>query len=157
MRISVWNGAGVALAALLAACGPSDAADKAVQDTPPLSASKAVSAAEEEDAMQGTQVALAFPAAFRGAWDYDVDGCQRQESGTRFTIGETTIIGYESTQTLQSIRQLAADEIRVTVYLETAHGDDTYDMVMALSPVDGVSMRIDLERESVRAYRCDTV
>lgn len=164
MRSITSSLSGLALATLLAACSPSGAApasDQAPQDTqaaPTLQESRAVSAAEEADEMRNASNVLEFPAAFRGIWDYQQDGCAKAESGTRFTISDTVIKGYESQETLLSIRQIANDEIRVTLELESANGDGTYDQVMALSPVEGVSMRIDTaDGETVRAYRCDGV
>ena len=164
MRSITPSLSGLAFAALLAACSPSGAApaaDRAPEDkqaAPTLQDSRAVSAAEEAEEMRNAPNVLEFPAAFRGSWDYRQDGCAKAESGTRFTISDTVIKGYESQEKLLSIRQLTNDEIRVTLALESANGDGTYDQVMALSPVEGVSMRIDTaDGESVRAYRCDRV
>lgn len=151
--------------AMVAACSPSGAAPAAALDAPEpttaaptLSESRAVSAAEEADEMRNAASALEFPQAFRGKWDYERAGCDRAESTTGFTISDKVIKGYEGQETLLTIRQISRDEIRVTLHLESAAGEDTYDQVMILSPVEGISMRIETEEgKSVRAYRCDPV
>lgn len=163
MRFVVMGVSVLAMASVLVACdvsgttpptGEDEAPAMAVEEAPTAAVAAPVSAAEE--AAQGRAAAV-FPVRFRGNWDYAVNGCDKDESGTRFTITENQIKGYESTAKLLTIEQVSADEIRARVHLESADGDDTYDQVMSLSPVEGVSMRIDVDGESSRAYRCDKV
>lgn len=151
------------IACSIVACSPSDAATPATEATQGRaqrapSASRAVSPAEEAEEMRDVSNVLEFPQAFRGNWDYQREGCERDESTTAFSISEKIIKGYEGQETLLSIRQINDSEIRVTLHLETGSGEDTYEQLMILSPVEGISMRIETEDgESVRAYRCDPV
>ena len=157
----------VTVGTLLAACSPSgaapasdskDAESKVVEATQPVTPQEAVSAAEEEEAMRNVQTQLAYPAAFRGAWDWNREGCAKgTDSSTRFVIGENKITGYEHESTLLRIREESKDRINTTVHLESAAGEDTYEQIMTLSPVEGISMLVEADGESSRAYRCDGV
>lgn len=152
----------VTVGALLAACSPSGAAPandgKATGVQQAATKPEPVSAAEEEEAMRNVQTSLAYPVAFRGAWDWSREGCNKgADSSTRFVISENKITGYEDQSTLLRIREESKDRINTTVHLESADGEDTYEQIMTLSPVEGISMLVEANGESSRAYRCDGV
>lgn len=155
MRAAVCSVSMVLIAGAFAVCSPSDAAAPSTGEAP---AAPAVVAVAQVEAMREVSTVPVFPQSFRGNWDYEREGCDRDESTTAITISDKVIKGYEGQETLLEIHQVSADEIRVKLHLETGSGEDTYEQVMILSPVAGISMRIEAEDgESVRAYRCDPV
>lgn len=154
----------VAAAALLAACGSqADApAAPAEETSAPASVQAAptepVSAAEEAEARAG-EGAATFPVGYRGNWDYSEDGCAKEESGTRFTITANEIKGYEDTSKLVALEVLEGqgDAIRVVLDNQSADGDVTITQILRLSPVAGISLRVEQDGKTVRANRCDPV
>ncbi len=153
--------------ALLAACG-SQADSKAPEtsETAPATTSaqrtpstEPVSAAEEEAARRGSSTQVAFPVGYRGAWDYSEDGCAKDESGTRFIITANEIKGYEDTSKLVALETLEGegDAIRVVLENQSSDGDKTIVQILRLSPVAGISLRIEQDGKTVRANRCDPV
>ncbi|MBD3832267.1 MAG: hypothetical protein IE910_02785 [Brevundimonas sp.] len=157
----------IAFTALLAACG-SQADSKAPEtsETAPATTSaqqtpstEPVSAAEEEAARSGSSTQAAFPVGYRGAWDYSEDGCAKDESGTRFAITANEIKGYEDTSKLVALETLEGegDAIRVVLENQSSDGDKTIVQILRLSPVAGISLRIEQDGKTVRANRCDPV
>jgi len=117
------------------------------------------SAAEEAVARAGEPAQAVFPVGYRGEWDYSDDGCARQESGTRFVITATEIKGYEDTSRLVALEPLKdqGEAIRVVLENQSSEGDQTMVQILRLSPVVGVSLRIEQDGKTVRASRCDPV
>lgn len=150
----------IALAALLAACGsPPALAENTAPEATPVAQAVPVSAAEEE-AERGTSRAPAiFPVGYRGNWDYSDDGCAKVESGTRFVITIDEIRGYEDTSKLVALETLDqhGDAIRVVLENQSADGDRTLVQILRLSPVAGISLRVEQDGRTVRANRCDPV
>lgn len=157
----------IAFTALLAACG-SQADSKAheTSETAPATTSaqqtpstEPVSAAEEEAARRGPPTQAAFPVGYRGAWDYSEEGCAKDESGTRFVITSNEIKGYEDTSKLVALETLEGegDAIRVVLENQSSDGDKTIVQILRLSPVAGISLRIEQDGKTVRANRCDPV
>ncbi|NWE53765.1 hypothetical protein [Brevundimonas sp. P7753] len=157
----------IAFTALLAACG-SQADSKAPEtsETAPATTSaqqtpstEPVSAAEEEAARRGSSSQAAFPVGYRGAWDYSENGCAKDESGTRFVITANEIKGYEDTSKLVALETLEGegDAIRVVLENQSSDGDKTIVQILRLSPVAGISLRIEQDGKTVRANRCDPV
>lgn len=157
----------IGFTALLAACG-SQADSKAPEtsETAPAttlaqqtSSTEPVSAAEEEAARRGSPTQAAFPVGYRGAWDYSEDGCAKDESGTRFVITANEIKGYEDTSKLVALETLEGegDAIRVVLENQSSDGDKTIVQILRLSPVAGISLRIEQDGKTVRANRCDPV
>lgn len=157
----------IALTALLAACGSqadskapetsgTAPATTATQQTP---STEPVSAAEEEAARRNRSTQAAFPVGYRGAWDYSEDGCAKDESGTRFVITANEIKGYEDTSKLVALETLEGegDAIRVVLENQSSDGDKTIVQILRLSPVAGISLRIEQDGKTVRANRCDPV
>jgi len=157
----------IGFTALLAACG-SQADSKAPEtsETAPAMTSAQqtpstdpVSAAEEEAALGGPPTQAAFPVGYRGNWDYSEDGCAKDESGTRFVVTANDIKGYEDTSKLVALETLEGqgDAIRVVLENQSSDGDKTIVQIMRLSPVAGISLRIEQDGKTVRANRCDPV
>lgn len=157
----------IGFTALLAACG-SQADSKApkTSETAPATTSaqqtpstEPVSAAEEEAAHRGPPTRAAFPVGYRGNWDYSEDGCAKDESGTRFVITANEIKGYEDTSKLVALETLEGqgDAIRVVLENQSSDGDKTIVQILRLSPVAGISLRIEQDGKTVRANRCDPV
>lgn len=157
----------IAFTALLAACG-SQADSKAheTSETAPAttsaqqtSSTEPVSAAEEEAALRGSPTQAAFPVGYRGNWDYSENGCAKDESGTRFVITANEIKGYEDTSKLVALETLEGegDAIRVVLENQSSDGDKTIVQILRLSPVAGISLRIEQDGKTVRANRCDPV
>lgn len=153
------------LTLVLAACN-SPAADKtdAPADAAPVTpqaaqqpSSAPVSAAEEEAAMAGRPSRAAFPVGFRGNWDYSDGGCAKDESGTRFVITENQIKGYEDTSTLTALESIDDLTVRVVLDNQSSDGDVTLTQTLRLSPVAGVTLRVEQNGQTVLAYRCDKV
>jgi len=161
----------LAIAALLAACGsqtepPAAPAEAAPAEAPaapaaPETVAQAapVSAAEEAEARAGESGRPAiFPAAYRGNWDFSgLEGCKRAESGTRFVVTATQIRGYEDTSTLRAIEVLDENAIRVVLDNESSEGDHTLTQTLRVSPVAGISLRIESDGRRMTATRCDPV
>ena len=162
----------LAIAALLAACGsrtepPAAPAETAPAEAPaPQAAPEAaapaqtapVSAAEEAAARAGESSQATFPVAYRGNWDFSgLEGCKRAESGTRFVVTATQIRGYEDTSTLRAIELLDENAIRVVLDNESSEGDHTLTQTLRVSPVAGISLRIDTNGRQMLATRCDPV
>ena len=163
----------LAIAALLAACGsqtepPAPPAEAAPAEAPaPQAAPEAaapaqnapVSAAEEAAARAGESgQAATFPVAYRGNWDFSgLEGCKRAESGTRFVVTATQIRGYEDTSTLRAIEVLDENAIRVVLDNESSEGEHTLTQTLRVSPVAGISLRIDTNGRQMLATRCDPV
>jgi len=154
----------IALTALLAACGSQADAPTPEVAAPALEAAAQpqadpVSAAEEAAARAGEPAQAVFPVGYRGEWDYSDDGCARQESGTRFVITATEIKGYEDTSRLVALEPLKdqGEAIRVVLENQSSEGDQTMVQILRLSPVAGVSLRIEQDGKTVRASRCDPV
>jgi hypothetical protein len=161
----------IAIAALLAACGspaetPASPAEAAPAEAPapqaaPEAAAQAtpVSAAEEAEARAGESGrAAAFPVAYRGNWDFSGnEGCERAESGTRFVVTATQIRGYEDTSTLRAIEVLDETSIRVVLDNESSEGDHTLTQILRVSPVAGITLRIESGGRQMLATRCDPV
>ncbi len=114
-----------------------------------------VSAAEEE-AAGGPAVAV-FPAAFRGNWDYNENGCVAGESGTRFRITASEVKGYEDTSKLQAIEIIDDLTVRVVMENESAEGTEVLTQTWRLSPVAGINLRMETGGKTIRALRCDPV
>jgi hypothetical protein len=157
----------IAFTALLAACG-SQADSKAPEtsETAPAttsaqqtSSTDPVSAAEEEAALRGAPTQAVFPVGYRGNWDYSENGCAKDESGTRFVITANEIKGYEDTSKLVALETLEGegDAIRVVLENQSSDGDKTIVQILRLSPVAGISLRIEQDGKTVRANRCDPV
>lgn len=148
------------LALVLAACN-SPSADKPAAPVTEQAAqqpsSAPVSAAEEEAAMAGRPSRAVFPVGFRGNWDYSNDGCAKDESGTRFVITENQIKGYEDTSTLTALESIDELTIRVVLDNQSSDGDVTLTQTLRLSPVAGITLRVEQKGETVLAYRCDKV
>lgn len=156
----------ISLMALLAACGSQvdskapetseTAPAQTAQQAPP---SAPVSAAEEANARTAEHSQAVFPAQYRGNWDYSDDGCDKAESGTRFVITANEIKGYEDTSKLVALEVLEGegDAIRVVLDNQSSDGDKTIVQILRLSPVAGISMRVEQNGETVRANRCDQV
>ena len=157
----------IALTALLADCGsqadskPAAATEgaPAMASTPQAAASQPVSAAEEEAARAGQPSQAVFPVGYRGEWDYSDDGCAKDESGTRFIITANEIKGYEDTSKLVALETLEGegDAIRVVLENQSSEGDHTLVQILRLSPVAGISLRVEQDGKTVRANRCDPV
>lgn len=162
----------IALTALLAACGSQAdrAAPEAVSEAPqdPAAAaaqaasaaqSEPVSAAEEAAARAGELSQTVFPVGYRGNWDYSENGCDNDESGTRFVITANEIKGYEDTSKLVALETLKdqGDAIRVVLENQSSEGDHTIVQILRLSPVAGISLRVEQDGKTVRANRCDAV
>lgn len=113
--------------------------------------------ADVTDAEIGEQAVVVFPEAFRGNWDYDLEGCVELDSGTRFQITDTEIKGYESAATLQSIAPVDDLTVRVVLSEVDADGMRTVQQTLALSPVAGIALRVTTDGKTVRAVRCDPV
>ena len=152
----------IALTTLLAACG-SQADSKAPEaaETPAAVTpqTEPVSAAEEEAARAGQPSEAVFPIGSRGNWDYSDDGCAKDESGTRFVITANEIKGYEDTSKLVALEVLEGegDAIRVVLENQSSEGDHTLVQTLRLSPVAGISLRVEQDGKTVRANRCDPV
>lgn len=168
----------IALTALLAACGSqADAPTSTSADAAPEAGAQTqvqaqaqtqaqsqvraepVSAAEEAAARAGEPSQAVFPVGYRGNWDYSDNGCARDESGTRFVITATEIKGYEDTSKLVALEPLKdqGEAIRVVLENQSSEGDHTLVQILRLSPVAGVSLRIEQDGKTVRANRCDPV
>lgn len=153
-----------ALSVALSACG-SQAEPAAPTEAAPAAApqqaapSEPVSAAEEAAARAGQPAAAVFPVGYRGEWDYSDDGCAKDESGTRFLISANEIKGYEDTSKLVALETLEGegDAIRVVLENQSSEGDRTLVQTLRLSPVAGISLRIEQDGKMVRANRCDPV
>ncbi len=104
-----------------------------------------------------SRVAVVFPENFRGNWDFNENGCGEGESGTKFRITDKEIIGYEDTSILKSVQVVDDLTIRVVLENESSEGNMTLRQTMRLSPVAGISMRIDTGGETIRTLRCDPV
>lgn len=102
-------------------------------------------------------VAAEFPDQFLGNWDYDSEGCGEGESGTKFLITQTQIIGYEETSTLKSIDVVDDLVIRVVMETRSSDGIEQVRQTMRLSPVAGITMRIQTGDKTIRTLRCDPV
>lgn len=135
---------------------PADAAP-ATEQAAQQPSSAPVSAAEEEAAMAGRPSRAVFPVGFRGNWDYSNDGCAKDESGTRFVITENQIKGYEDTSTLTALESIDELTIRVVLDNQSSDGDVTLTQTLRLSPVAGITLRVEQKGETVLAYRCDKV
>lgn len=144
----------VAAGMLLASCEP-----KAVPDNTVAAARDSAGGmpAQVTDADHAIGEAVVFPENFRGNWDYREDGCQKDESGTRFEITEHQIKGYEETATLKSVEIVDDLTIRVVVDAQSSDGDAIVTQTLKLSPVAGITLRIDTGGKTVRAVRCDPV
>lgn len=101
--------------------------------------------------------AVEFPEQFLGNWDYDSEGCGEDESGTKFRITDTQIIGYEETSTLKSIDVVDDLVIRVVLENHSSDGIQQVRQTMRLSPVAGITMRIQTGDKTIRTLRCDPV
>lgn len=153
-----------ALSMALSACG-SQAETAAPEKEAPAAApqqaasSEPVSAAEEEVARAGQPSQAVFPVGYRGEWDYSDDGCAKDESGTRFVISANEIKGYEDTSKLVALETLEdeGDAIRVVLENQSSEGDRTLVQILRLSPVAGISLRVEQDGKTVRANRCDPV
>lgn len=143
-----------ASALFLAACSPAESNSARVEaEGEPVAAAEASGL----EAAAVAPVAIEFPVNFRGNWDYDENGCGEAESGTKFRITENKIIGYEDTSTLKSIEVLDDLSIRVALENESSEGTHTLSQTMRLSPVAGISMRIETGGKTIRTLRCDPV
>lgn len=162
----------IALTVLLAACGsqtdaPASTAPEPTQgpaqetagQVQTQAANEPVSAAEEAAARAGEPSQAVFPVGYRGEWDYSDDGCAKDESGTRFVITATEIKGYEDTSKLMALEPLKdqGEAIRVVLENQSSEGDHTLVQILRLSPVAGVSLRVEQDGKTVRANRCDPV
>lgn len=162
----------IALTVLLAACGSqTDAPASTAPEPAPgpaqetagqvqtQAASEPVSAAEEAAARAGEPSQAVFPVGYRGEWDYSDGGCAKDESGTRFVITATEIKGYEDTSKLMALEPLKdqGEAIRVVLENQSSEGDHTLVQILRLSPVAGVSLRVEQDGKTVRANRCDPV
>lgn len=100
-----------------------------------------------------------FPVNYRGNWDYSDDGCAKEESGTRFVVTTNEIKGYEDTSKLVALETLEGqgDAIRVVLDNQSSDGDKTIVQILRLSPVAGISLRVEQDGKTVRANRCDPV
>lgn len=153
-----------ALSLALSACG-SQAETASPEKEAPAAApqqaasSEPVSAAEEEVARAGQPSQAVFPVGYRGEWDYSDDGCAKDESGTRFVISANEIKGYEDTSKLVALETLEdeGDAIRVVLENQSSEGDHTLVQILRLSPVAGISLRVEQDGKTVRANRCDPV
>ncbi len=114
-----------------------------------------VSAAEE--AAAGGPAIAVFPAAFRGNWDYNENGCGAGESGTRFRITASEVKGYEDTSKLQAIEIIDDLTVRVVMENESADGKEVLTQTWRLSPVAGINLRMETHGKTIRALRCDPV
>jgi len=152
-------------AALLAACGSqADTPPSPAESAAPQAAQKAVSqaapvsAAEEAEARAGESSQAAFPVAYRGNWDFGgSEACDRAESGTRFAVTANQIKGYEDTSTLTAIEVLDDHSIRVVLDNESSEGDRTLTQTLRVSPVAGITLRIESGGRQMTATRCDPV
>lgn len=146
----------------LGACG-SQAEPSAPSETTPggsnPDAIKAITAAEEPQARASEPSQASFPVNYRGNWDYSEDGCDKAESGTRFVIMAHEIKGYEDTSRLVSVQTIPneGEDIRVVLENQSADGNKTLVQTLRLSPVEGISLRIEQDGKAHRAYRCDPV
>lgn len=154
----------IALTTLLAACGSqadskAPATDEAAPEAAAAPQTEPVSAAEEAAARAGEPSEAVFPVGYRGNWDYSDDGCAKDESGTRFVITANEIKGYEDTSKLVALETLQGegDAIRVVLENQSAEGDQTLVQTLRLSPVAGISLRVEQDGKTVRANRCDPV
>lgn len=156
----------IALTAFLAACGSqADSKTSAASDSAPAPAAQQVasappvSPAEEAEARAKDSSQPVFPARYRGHWDYSDDGCAKDESGSRFVVTATEIKGYEDTSKLVALETLEGqgDAIRVVLDNQSSDGDRTIVQVLRLSPVAGISLRVEQDGKTVRANRCDLV
>ncbi len=107
--------------------------------------------------MAGRPSRAAFPVGFRGNWDYSDGGCAKDESGTRFVITENQIKGYEDTSTLTALESIDDLTVRVVLDNQSSDGDVTLTQTLRLSPVAGVTLRVEQNGQTVLAYRCDKV
>ncbi|WP_313005543.1 hypothetical protein [Brevundimonas sp.] len=153
-----------ALSMALSACGsqaePAAPTKEAPAAAPQQAApSEPVSAAEEAAARAGQSSQAVFPVGYRGEWDYSDDGCAKDESGTRFVISANEIKGYEDTSKLVALETLEGegDAIRVVLENQSSEGDHTLVQILRLSPVAGISLRVEQDGKTVRANRCDPV
>ncbi|WP_292033270.1 MULTISPECIES: hypothetical protein [unclassified Brevundimonas] len=153
-----------ALSMSLSACGsqaePAAPTKEAPAAAPQQAApSEPVSAAEEAAARAGQSSQAVFPVGYRGEWDYSDDGCAKDESGTRFVISANEIKGYEDTSKLVALETLEGegDAIRVVLENQSSEGDHTLVQILRLSPVAGISLRVEQDGKTVRANRCDPV
>lgn len=133
----------------------SHGADVAAVATSGQSPSAPVSAAEE--AAAGGPAIAVFPAAFRGNWDYNENGCGAGESGTRFRITASEVKGYEDTSKLQAIEVIDDLTVRVVMENESSDGNKVLTQVWRLSPVAGINLRMETHGKTIRALRCDPV
>lgn len=153
-----------ALSMALSACGsqaePAAPTKEAPAAAPQQAApSEPVSAAEEAAARAGQSSQAVFPVGYRGEWDYSDDGCAKDESGTRFVISANEVKGYEDTSKLVALETLEGegDAIRVVLENQSSEGDHTLVQILRLSPVAGISLRVEQDGKTVRANRCDPV
>lgn len=155
MKISFPNAMTVTIMALLlSACSPADSNGAGGEDSTELVAGKA------SESLAGPTVApvpASFPENFRGNWDYNENGCGEGESGTKFRITANKIIGYEDTSTLKSIQVVDDLTAHVVLENESSEGTQTLRQTLRLSPVAGISMRIEQGGETIRTLRCDPV
>ena len=142
---------------MLSACGPSSGNGA----EHPEADAAAVVETNAPDAVVGSnepsRVSVVFPENFRGNWDYNENGCGEGESGTKFRITDKEIIGYEDTSVLKSVQVVDDLTIRVVLENESSEGNMTLRQTMHLSPVAGISMRIEQGGETIRTLRCDPV
>lgn len=138
---------------MLAACSPADS-NGAAQTNDAQSVTAGV---DEAKAVEPVVARVVFPESFRGNWDYNENGCGEGESGTKFRITDKAIVGYEDTSILKSIDVVDDLTIRVVLDNESAEGTETLRQTMRLSPVAGISMRIEQNGETIRTLRCDPV
>ena len=153
-----------ALSLALSACGSQAETASSEKEAPAAApqqaaSSEPVSAAEEEVARAGQPSQAVFPVGYRGEWDYSDDGCAKDESGTRFVISANEIKGYEDTSKLVALETLEdeGDAIRVVLENQSSEGDHTLVQILRLSPVAGISLRVEQDGKTVRANRCDPV
>lgn len=156
----------LAVSGVLAACNaPADKtapAANAPVETASVAAAQApeaapTSAAGEAAAMAANPAPGVFPVGFRGNWDWSDKGCAKDESGTRFQITAKEIKGYEDTSKLVAIEQINDLAIHVVLDVSSSDGDETITQNMSLSPVAGVTLRVERNGKTVMAYRCDPV
>lgn len=140
-------------ALLLVACSPADSKGVPVQ----TDAGEAIAAEVSADETVAAPAPTEFPVSYRGNWDYNENGCGEGESGTKFRITENQIIGYEDTSVLKSIEVLDDLAIRVVLENESSEGTHTLSQTMRLSPVAGISMRLERDGKTIRTLRCDPV
>lgn len=161
----------IMVAGLVTACGsgekaaseaqaPELATGEAPAASPAIAAEQAQAAAPvsaAEEAAAGGPAVATFPAAFRGNWDYNENGCGAGESGTRFRITASEVKGYEDTSKLQAIEIIDDLTVRVVMENESADGKEVLTQTWRLSPVAGITLRMDTGGKTIRALRCDPV